>query len=73
VTSTYFEGQAKRNPLAQRGYSRDHRSDCKKVCIGLVVTRCGWPLGYEAFAGNQHDSTTLEETVESMKARCGRV
>ena len=72
VTSTYFEGQAKANPLAQRGYSRDHRSDCKQVCIGLVVTRCGLPLGYEVFAGNRHDSTTLEEIVEKMEARYGQ-
>jgi transposase len=72
VTSTYFEGQAKGNPLAQRGYSRDHRSDCKQVCIGLVVTRCGLPLGYEIFAGNRHDSTTLEEIVTTMEARYGR-
>jgi hypothetical protein len=43
VTSTYFEGLAKRNPLAQRGHSRDHRPDCKQVCIALVVTRaCRW-------------------------------
>lgn len=35
ITSTYFEGEAKRNPMAQRGYSRDHRGDCKQVCIGL--------------------------------------
>ena len=47
VTSTYFEGQANRNTLAARGYSRDHRSDCKQVCIGLVVSREGFPLGYE--------------------------
>jgi transposase len=33
VTSTYFEGEAKINPLAQRGYSRDHRPDCKQVNI----------------------------------------
>lgn len=72
VTSTYFEGQAKANPLAKRGYSRDHRSDCKQVCIGLVVTRCGLPLGYEVFAGNRHDSTTLEEIVETMEARYGQ-
>ena len=72
VTSTYFEGQANANPLAQRGYSRDHRSDCKQVCIGLVVTRCGLPLGYEVFAGNRHDSTTLEEIVQTMEARYGR-
>jgi transposase len=72
VTSTYFEGQADGNPLAQRGYSRDHRPDCKQVCIGLVVTRCGLPLGYEVFAGNRHDSTTLEEIVETMEARYGK-
>jgi len=72
VTSTYFEGQAKANPLAQRGYSRDHRSDCKQVCIGLVVTRGGLPLGYEVFAGNRHDSTTLQEIVETMERRYGK-
>jgi transposase len=72
VTSTYFEGQANANPLAKRGYSRDHRPDCKQVCIGLVVTRCGLPLGYEVFAGNRHDSTTLEEIVATMEARYGR-
>ena len=72
VTSTYFEGQAVTNSLAQRGYSRDHRPDCKQVCIGLVVTRCGLPLGYEVFAGNRHDSTTLEEIVETMETRYGK-
>jgi len=72
VTSTYFEGQAKANPLAQRGHSRDHRSDCKQVCIGLVVTRDGFPLGFEIFAGNRHDSTTLREIVERMESRHGR-
>ena len=72
VTSTYFEGEAKGNPLAQRGYSRDHRPDCKQVCIGLVVSRCGMPLGYEVFAGNRSDVTTLEEIVETMERRYGR-
>jgi hypothetical protein len=47
VTSTYFEGEAKRNELAQRGYSRDHRPDCKQVNIALVVSRDGMPLGYQ--------------------------
>jgi hypothetical protein len=60
ITSTYFEGQAKRNPQAQRGYSRDHRPDCKQVLIGLVVTREGFPLGYEVFAGNRNDGTTVK-------------
>ncbi len=72
VTSTYFEGQAEANPLAQRGYSRDKRSDCKQVCIGLVVSRCGMPLGYEVFAGNTADSTTVEHIVETMEGRYGK-
>jgi transposase len=71
VTSTYFEGQADANPLAQRGYSRDHRPDCKQVCIALVVTFDGFPLGYEVFAGNTHDSRTLQTIVATMEARHG--
>jgi transposase len=72
VTSTYFEGEAKANPQARRGYSRDHRRDCKQVCIALVVSRCGMPLGYEIFDGNRTDVTTVEEIVGTMEARYGR-
>jgi transposase len=76
ITSTYFEGEAEGNPQAQRGYSRDHRPDCKQVNIALVVSRCGMPLGYEVFAGNRHDATTLEQIVahmEELYGRAGRV
>jgi transposase len=73
VTSTYFEGQANGNELAKRGYSRDHRPDCKQVCIALVVSFDGFPLGYEVFAGNTHDSTTLQQIVETMETRHGAV
>jgi hypothetical protein len=72
ITSTYFEGQAEGNPLAQRGYSRDNRGDCKQVCIGLVVSRCGMPLGYEVFSGNTADVTTVEHIVEPLEKRYGK-
>ena len=72
VTSTYFEGQANANPKAQRGYSRDSRPDCKQVCIAMVVTREGIPLGYETFAGNRADVTTVEAIVQTMEDRYGR-
>ena len=72
VTSTYFEGQEKANPKAKYGYSRDKRSDCKQVCIALVVSRCGMPIGYEVFDGNRTDSTTVEEIVTTMEARYGK-
>jgi transposase len=73
VTSTYFEGLAEANPQAQRGHSRDHRPDCKQVCIALVVTFDGFPLGYEVFAGNTNDSRTLQTIVATMEARHGMV
>jgi len=72
VTSTYFEGLCEGNPQAQRGYSRDKRPDCKQVCLGLVVTRDGVPIGYEMFAGNRNDVTTWQEMVTTMEARYGR-
>ena len=71
MTSTYFEGQCAANDQAQRGYSRDHRSDCKQVCIALVVSRCGMPLGYELFAGNKADVTSVQEIVTTMEGRYG--
>ena len=72
VTSTYFEGEASRNESAQRGYSRDHRPDCKQVNIALVVSRCGMPVGYEVFEGNRHDSQTVEQVVEHVEKIYGR-
>ena len=71
VTSTYFEGECARNGQAMRGYSRDHRPDCKQVCIALVVSREGLPLGYEVFAGNRADVTTVEDIVKKIEAQYG--
>lgn len=72
VTSTFFEGEAAKNDLAKRGYSRDGRPDCKQVCIALVVSRCGMPLGYELFAGNKADVSTVRDVVTKMEQRYGK-
>ena len=69
VTSTYFEGQADRNPQAQRGYSRDQRSGNKQVCMGLVCTPEGLPLSFEVFAGNRADVSTVEHIVRTMEEK----
>ncbi|MCB0865960.1 MAG: IS1634 family transposase [Solirubrobacterales bacterium] len=71
VTSTYFEGLALGNQQARRGHSRDHRPDCKQVCIALVVTRDGIPLAHEVFEGNRVDVTTVQEIVTTIEARFG--
>jgi transposase len=71
VTSTYFEGEMEACPMAQRGYSRDSRGDRPQVCIGLVVTEDGFPLGYEVFTGNTHDSQTVQTIIEAMEKKHG--
>lgn len=72
ITSIYFEGQCKKNPQAKRGYSRDKRPDCLQVCLGLVVSQEGLPLGYEIFDGNRRDVTTLDEIIELMESKYGK-
>lgn len=72
ITSTYFEGACPDNPDARFGYSRDKRSDCKQVLIALVVSREGMPLGYEQFAGNRADSSTVIEIVEKIERQYGK-
>jgi transposase len=72
VTSTFFEGEAKANAKAARGYSRDQRPDCKQVNIGLVVTPEGLPIGYEVFKGNTADVTTVEQMVKIMEDKYGK-
>jgi transposase len=72
VTSTFFEGLAKGNALAGRGYSRDSRPDCPQVCIGLVVTPEGLPVAYEVFKGNRTDVTTVPEIVAAMEDKYGK-
>jgi len=72
LTSTYFEGLAEDNDLARRGYSRDHRSDCKQVVVALVVTREGFPLAHYTWAGNTRDVQTVQRIVNAIETRFGK-
>jgi len=72
ITSTYFEGNAKGNPQAQRGYSRDKRPDCPQVCIGLMASREGLPLSFEIFDGNRVDVTTPKEMIQIIENKYGK-
>jgi transposase len=72
LTSTYFEGDAAHVAQARRGYSRDHRPDCKQLVLALVVTPEGLPLAYEIFDGNRADVTTLREILDAMETKYGK-
>ena len=71
LTSTYFEGKAALIPKAKRGYSRDHRPDCKQVVVGLVIGREGFPRAHEIFEGNTQDRKTLASMLDLLEKRVG--
>ena len=72
LTSSYFEGLAEENKLAKRGYSRDHRGDCKQIVVALVVTREGFPLAHMTLAGNTQDVQTVKTIVTAVESRFGK-
>jgi transposase len=72
LTSTYFEGQAVGVSKAKRGYSRDHRPDCKQLVIALIVTPEGFPLSYEIFDGNLRDVKSLEQMLAQVERKYGQ-
>jgi Transposase DDE domain len=67
VTSTYFEGEC--CPLAQRGYSRDDKSENLQIVFGLLCNRVGCPIAVEIFSGNTADPQTLGSQVEKVRQR----
>ena len=67
VTSTYLEGRC--CPLAQFGYSRDHRGDRPQLVIGLLCALDGRPVAVEVFEGNTGDPTTVPKQIETLKPR----
>jgi len=69
LTSTYFEGTCAHNPKAKLGHSRDHRSDCKQLVVGLVLNRDGFALAHEIFAGNTRDHLTLGTMIDCLRQR----
>jgi transposase len=71
LTSSYFEGLAEDNDLAARGYSRDHRSDCKQIVLAMMVTSEGFPLAHVTLAGNTQDGTTVRQIVAMVEQRFG--
>jgi len=74
LTSTYFESDPVFEEADKRqfGYSRDKRSDCVQVVIGLIITPEGFPLAYEVLPGNTSDKTTLRTFLRKIEDQYGK-
>ena len=71
LTNTFFEGTAKANPKAHLGHSKEKRSDCPLVTLGLVLDGSGFPRRSEIFAGNVSEGSTLKEMLAGLQANKG--
>ena len=68
LTNTYFEGQCSDNPLAQRGHSKEKRTDCPLVTLALVVDTQGFAVMSQIYKGNQSEPATLEDILNRLEA-----
>jgi transposase len=71
LTNTYFEGQGAHNPKAQFGRSKEKRSDCPLVTLGLVLDGSGFVRRSKTFEGNVSEGTTLQGMLTDLAAPAG--
>jgi len=71
LTNTYFEGEMAENAKARRGHSKEKRSDCPLVTLGLVLDGSGFVRRSRMFAGNVAEAATLEEMLQGLEAPAG--
>jgi len=71
LTNSYFEGKCADNPKAQFGRSKEKRSDCRLVALGLAVDERGFAKGSRFFNGNRSEPTTLTEMVDVLEKSIG--
>ena len=69
LTNTYFEGLAAGNPKAKRGHSKEKRSDCPLLTLGLILDGSGFVRRSQVFAGNAVESRTLAGMLEKLSSR----
>ena len=71
LTNTYFEGDAGSQEKAQRGHSKEKRSDCPLLTLGLMLDASGFVRRSQVFAGNVSELHTLAEMLTALQAPKG--
>jgi transposase len=68
VTTLYFEAEQE-DDLRKTGFSKDGKHQNPQIVLGLLVSKGGYPLAYEIFAGKQYEGYTLLPVIDAFKAR----
>jgi hypothetical protein len=71
LTNTYFEGVAAGVSKAQRGHSKECRSDCPLVTLAMALDTSGFVRRVQFFAGNAGEPATLKDMLAGLHAEPG--
>jgi transposase len=71
LTNTYFEGELKGSAKAARGHSKEKRSECVLLTLGLVLDQSGFVRRSQVFAGNAVEARTLQAMLAGLQAPAG--
>jgi len=66
LTNTFIEGTGKFNGKARYGRSKEKRSDCLLVTLGLVLDVQGFPKNSRIYEGNISEPKTLEHMIKGL-------
>ncbi|MDD3893172.1 MAG: IS1634 family transposase [Bacteroidales bacterium] len=67
LTNTYVEGSGSDNPKAMFGRSKEKRSDCRLLTLGLVIDEHGFPKSSKLMPGNQYEPDSLIEMIAQLE------
>lgn len=70
LTTLRFEStRTDMGELRQFGYSKERRSDCTQVVLGLLVIPDGVPIGFEVYPGNTFEGKTIGDIIEKLRGK----
>lgn len=65
VTTLYFE-TFEEDELRKNGFSKDNKFQQPQILVALMVSKEGFPIAYEVFAGNTFEGHTIIPVVKSF-------
>ncbi|MEI7563827.1 MAG: IS1634 family transposase [bacterium] len=67
LTNTYFEGTCNNNNKANRGHSKEKRSDCPLVTLAIMIDSLGFPIHSKIYDGNKGEPATLNDMLVQLE------
>jgi len=68
MTTLYFEA-SEEDDYRIPGFNKDGKHQQPQIMIGLLVSRHGYPIGYEIFQGNTSETKTLLPVLETFQKK----